>query len=347
MAPRFTFCIPNLNKIEFLPACIDSMLAQDCDDWCCVFVDGFSTDGSWEYMQQFADDERFKLLRGEKQGMYTDWNVCLQNVNTEYFYFLTSDDTCYPTLVSTTTKALDVYKDIDAIHFLFEFIDKNGFVTKKPEEIVSQHYPTYVQYMHHTHRRKGSFEFIMHCAYKAIYTTITSLVFRSTIISEMKRFSTQYGSAGDLDWTMRLCFHTDILFIPSTLATWRIYEEQATQNTNALASVEAALKITSENAQEWMRLQKKSCIKNNIRKYDLTYMLTQHYISKLYLENFILNPSILRALKTWSTFPLYPFRKLIHKLSLGYALRYKKEYEIAEYLIQKSNVPKPELLNLK
>ncbi|NER52725.1 MAG: glycosyltransferase family 2 protein, partial [Symploca sp. SIO1A3] len=72
-SPKFTFCIPNLNKIKYLPACIESMLAQDCQDWRCVFVDGYSTDGSWEYMEQFASDPRFLLLRGRQQGMYTDW----------------------------------------------------------------------------------------------------------------------------------------------------------------------------------------------------------------------------------------------------------------------------------
>ena len=122
--PRFTFCIPNLNKIQYLPACIESMLAQDCRDWKCVFVDGYSTDGSWEYMQQFAADPRFLLLRGLKQGMYADWNECLRHVDTEYFYILTSDDTCFPELMSRTVNALDAYPNVDACHFQFCLINE-------------------------------------------------------------------------------------------------------------------------------------------------------------------------------------------------------------------------------
>jgi glycosyltransferase involved in cell wall biosynthesis len=225
--PRFTFCIPNLNKIDFLPACIESMLAQDCDDWCCVFVDGFSTDGCWEYMQQFVGDPRFRLMRGLKQGMYADWNECLRHVKTEYFYILTSDDTCYPDLVSTTAKALDAVPDIDVCHFKFALIDSEGQTIRTSPETAKLQFPLYYPFYERTHRRQGLVDFLAHFVYGALYTTITSLVFRSRILSKMYGFSVMHGSIGDYDWTMRLGLHSDILYIPNLLSTWRKYDGQA------------------------------------------------------------------------------------------------------------------------
>jgi glycosyltransferase involved in cell wall biosynthesis len=227
--PRFTFCIPNLNKIEYLPDCIQGMLAQHAIDWCCVFVDGNSTDGSWEYMQQFSADPRFKLLRGRGQGMYEDWNECLRHVETEYFYFLTSDDTCFPKLVSSTVAALDAYPQIDVCHFLYAFIDANGEMTHTPEQVIESNFSIYQEPNRQTHIRSGLCEFILHFVYRSIYRTMTSLVMRKRLIDRLQGFSSQYGSAGDFDWTMRLCLETDVLFLPELLATWRLYEAQATQ----------------------------------------------------------------------------------------------------------------------
>jgi glycosyltransferase involved in cell wall biosynthesis len=226
--PRFTFCVPNLNKRAFLPACIESILTQDCPDWHCVFVDGYSTDGSWEYMQKFSTDPRFTLLRGLKKGMYADWNECLNHVQTEYFYFLTSDDTCSPNLVSETTSKLDCFPDIDACHFQFAYLNERGEIMRSPQQIIQHQFPLYTDINQVMHRRSGLCEFLMHYAYRSPYVTITSLVFRYPLIKKLEGFRSNYGSSGDYDWTMRLCLETDILYIPKQLATWRIYEGQAT-----------------------------------------------------------------------------------------------------------------------
>jgi glycosyltransferase involved in cell wall biosynthesis len=251
--PRFTFCVPNLNKIEFLPACIDSILRQTSDDWCCVFVDGYSSDGSWEYMQQFSADPRFKLLRGLKKGMYADWNECLAHVDTEYFYILTSDDTCFPNLVSATTRQLDRHPDVDACHFQFAYIDSQGIITRSPTDIIQHQFPLYQDINQVTHRRSGVCEFVMHYAYRSPYVTITSLVFRRRIIEKLGGFRLGYGSSGDYDWTMRLCLETDILYLPELLATWRIYDGQATSGGRSPNVAQRGLTIASDNLTEFLR----------------------------------------------------------------------------------------------
>lgn len=250
--PKFTFCVPNLNKIDFLPACIESILHQDCPDWCCVFVDGYSSDGSWEYMQKFSSDSRFKILRGVRKGMYADWNECLNHVDTEYFYFLTSDDTCFPTLVSTTTSQLDDHPDIDACHFQFAYIDEHGAITRSPQEIIHHQFPLYAHINQFVHRRSGLCEFMLHYAYRSPYVTITSLVFRRRLIEKLEGFSLSYGSSGDYDWTMRLCLETDILYIPELLATWRIYEGQATSEGRSPHIAKRGLDIAKSNLDIFM-----------------------------------------------------------------------------------------------
>jgi glycosyltransferase involved in cell wall biosynthesis len=339
--PRFTFCIPNLNKQGYLPACIESVLSQDCRDWRCVFVDGYSTDGSWEYMQQFASDSRFLLLRGRNQGMYRDWNECLQYVDTEYFYFLTSDDTCYPTLVSSTTAALDLHPNVDACHFQFCLIDERGELISAPECIIQEKFGIYSEVNHYAHLRSGICEFFMHLAYCTnIYMTITSLVFRRNLLFKMKEFSCHYGTLGDFDWAMQLGLFTDVLYLPKLLATWRIYEGQATQNLNSLENRKKMLKIGEKNLNYYVNSYNSRDISIYKTKRSLCY-LSDLYASALvdsmnFRPNFLLK-NIRLVYFLLFNFPNYVFKKIIKVASWNKLFSFDQS-QFARSLIKENNL---------
>jgi glycosyltransferase involved in cell wall biosynthesis len=305
--PQFTFCIPNLNKLKYLPDCIQGMLDQDSDDWCCVFVDGDSNDGSWEYMQQFAADPRFKLLRGRRQGMYEDWNECLRNVETEYFYFLTSDDTCFPRLVSSTVEALDRHRSIDACHFQYTFIDDAGQTTHTPEQIIARNFPIYQQPNQSAHVRSGLCEFMLHFVYRSIYRTMTSLVMRRSLIEQLHGFSSQYGSAGDFDWTMRLCLHTDVLFIPELLATWRLYAAQATQLTSDDRLVAQTMAVALKNLELYSGDFDIESLRSRLKDDHAAAIVRS-------LDSGELGLSVKQLTQLFQNYPFYPVKKLLNKL---------------------------------
>lgn len=267
-----------------MPTCIQCMLDQNSNNWCCVFVDGYSDDGSWEFMQQFDSDPRFLLLRGHRQGMYVDWNECLKHVDTDYFYFLTSDDTCSPELVSSTTSLLDTYTDIDVCHFQFSKIDSQGKILRTYDQILRKQFPLYVDTMHYPHRRSGTTELVMHSVYRSLYITITSLVFRRRLIKKLGGFTNQYGSSGDFDWTMRMGLFTDILYIPKHLATWRrTYKDQATQNTRSYEVLERNLGIARKNLSDAVMHEK--FVENFIKPpeiEEITSHLSYEYLLSLY-----------------------------------------------------------------
>jgi glycosyltransferase involved in cell wall biosynthesis len=335
---KFTFCIPNLNKIQFLPACIESILAQDCTDWRCVFIDGFSTDGSWEYMQRFAEDSRFILRRGIKQGMYADWNECLKYVDTEYFYFLTSDDTCYPKLVSKTISVLDTYPAIDACHFKFNYINELGQVTKTSEQIIQEQCNFYSQVNDYSHIRDGLGEFFMHFAYRAIYITITALVFRSALIEKLQGFKVTCGPIGDYDWTMRMGLHTDVLYIPETLATWRLYDAQATRQTTQVAAADRLLKVAQENLETYID----SSIFLGLKNYPAPKQLLHdfHIRRASGLLTSIMSsetPFATRMESLWiffQSYPLYIPKKLVNRISTNRMFSYPNRTKLAMELMQ-------------
>jgi glycosyltransferase involved in cell wall biosynthesis len=341
--PKFTFCIPNLNKRKYLPACIESVLSQDCEDWRCVFVDGYSTDGSWEYMQRYTSDSRFLLLRGRKKGMYADWNECLRHVDTEYFYFLTSDDTCHPQLVSKTTSSLDAYADIEACHFQCDLINDVGHVISKTDDLFGPDF-IYVDANKYPHRRSGLCDFFMHFVYRALYITITSLVFRKSLIDKLGGFSTSFGTSGDYDWTMRLCLFTDILYMPETLATWRNHSDQATKTVSYSQYHKISLKIAQTNVDLLLSLQaKKIQKKHRIRKALLNTFLDD-YASSICLEILSSRNLLLILKKIYLLLKVRPFyapRIIIKHLSLKKIFTRPSNISQAKELIRICNLSWP------
>ncbi len=333
--------------MQYLPACIESMLAQDCPDWKCVFVDGYSTDGSWEYMQQFAADPRFLIRRGIKQGMYADWNECLKHVETEYFYFLTSDDTCFPELVSTTINALDAYPNVDVCHFQFCLINKAGETVQSFEDITRQQFGLYSEVNHHAHLRFGLCEFMMHFVYRAIYTTITSLVFRRTVIDSLKGFKTTCGVIADYDWTMRLGLFTDVLYIPKLLATWRTYVEQATRGSKRLENQAHLLAIAQENLHYAASTKHIHKLEQAINPNQLLADFRAQHASALYEQLFTAKSII--NIRTYlacaiSTYPSYLSKKALNRLSLNVLYAYPRRIDLAQKLLREYDLPWPPLL---
>jgi glycosyltransferase involved in cell wall biosynthesis len=344
MSARFTFCIPNLNKIEFLDACMQSVLAQDCDDWCCVFVDGFSTDGCWDYMQRFADDSRFRLLRGLKQGMYADWNYCLEQVESEYFYFLPSDDTCFPSLVSKTIAALDGFPDILACHFQYSFINRAGETTHEPDDVMRMNSPLYLEPNQSAHIRSGLCEFMMHFAYRSVYRTMTSLVMRRSVIDRLGGFSQDYGSIGDLDWAMRLCLITDVLFIPEWLATWRLYEGQATQLNQVVEQSERILAVVVKNLEA---VAKSPMYSGRLTEWDKRTTLSQvegAYYSTLTRSILKGDIRVLIHRGLNLEYISYLLRKLVYVISFRSLFGYCSNDEFADRLIRRHQLNWPPMI---
>lgn len=323
--------------MQYLPACIESMLAQDCSDWNCVFVDGYSTDGSWEYMQQFANDPRFLLLRGLKQGMYADWNECLRHVKTEYFYFLTSDDICYSELVSKTVKTLDAYPHVDVCHFQFCLIDRIGQIVQPFESITRQQCDLYCEVNQHPHLRSGICEFMMHFVYRAIYTTITSLVFRRNLLNHLKGFKTSCGVIADYDWTMRLGLFTDVLYIPKLLATWRTYPEQATRESKRLENQSRLLAVAQENLDYFISTESFQRLKQPVNRHQILTDFRDHHASALYEQVFTAKTSanlIKYASCSTSSYPFYIAKKALNRLSQNKLYSYPRRIDLAQTLIQ-------------
>ena len=178
---------------------------------------------------------------------------------------------------------------------------------------------------------------MMNFAYLAIYTTITSLVFRRRLIEKLSGFRTAYGSSGDFDWTMRMGLFTDVLYIPELLATWRFYQEQATNQTTRLRKQTASLAVATNNLNYFLQTERSRTLKRLIQPEHLLANFLDEHASSLYEQAFMsktISERLNHATSALSTYPLYPAKKIINRLSRNKLYAYPRRLDLAKKFIE-------------
>lgn len=91
---KLSIIINNYNYARFLPACIDSVLAQDYSDFEIVVVDDGSTDNSREIIAGYG--ERIVSVLKANGGQASSFNAGFSASSGDVLCMLDSDDTFLP-----------------------------------------------------------------------------------------------------------------------------------------------------------------------------------------------------------------------------------------------------------
>ena len=105
--PLVSAVIPAYNVAAWLPACLDSLLAQDHEAIEAVVVDDGSTDSSAEIALAYAArDARVRVVRSENRGLGAARNLGIEHATGDLLAFLDGDDTLPVNAYSTLAGAL-------------------------------------------------------------------------------------------------------------------------------------------------------------------------------------------------------------------------------------------------
>lgn len=98
--PLVSIIVPIYNTARYLPACLDSILAQTHQNLEIILIDDGSTDHSGQIADIYAKkDSRIKVTHQKNQGQSAARNLGLTMVKGEYVSFLDSDDEIKPTFI--------------------------------------------------------------------------------------------------------------------------------------------------------------------------------------------------------------------------------------------------------
>ena len=99
--------VPAYGVEAYLPACLDSLLAQTWRTWEAVVVDDGSPDRCGEIAEAYASrDARIKVVHVANGGLGSARNVGVRHATGELLTFLDSDDVLPPTALSVLVGAL-------------------------------------------------------------------------------------------------------------------------------------------------------------------------------------------------------------------------------------------------
>lgn len=132
---KISVIIPVYNVEAYLPACLDSVIAQTHIDWEGILVDDASTDSSLGIMQDYVRrDPRFLIVSHKSnQGLSEARNSGIARASGEWITFLDSDDMLHPRFLEWMTGAASG-EQIDIVSCSFKYF-KNGANLKFNESI--------------------------------------------------------------------------------------------------------------------------------------------------------------------------------------------------------------------
>ena len=96
-SPLLSIIIPVYKVEKYLPACLDSIIAQEFTDWEVIAVDDGSPDGSGAILDRYAaQDSRIIDLHRENGGVSAARNAGIDHARGKYLGFVDSDDLIAP-----------------------------------------------------------------------------------------------------------------------------------------------------------------------------------------------------------------------------------------------------------
>ena len=91
--PKISVIVPVYNVEQYLPRCIESILAQTYNDFELLLINDGSSDNSGNICDEYAkNNSRVRVFHKENGGVSSARNMGLDNAQGEYVVFVDSDD---------------------------------------------------------------------------------------------------------------------------------------------------------------------------------------------------------------------------------------------------------------
>ena len=90
---KFSLIIPVYNVAPYLCDCLDSIVSQTFHDWEAICVDDGSSDDSGQILDEYAaNDQRFKVIHKNNEGVSVARNTAIEIASGDYIGFVDADD---------------------------------------------------------------------------------------------------------------------------------------------------------------------------------------------------------------------------------------------------------------
>lgn len=209
-APLVSAVIPTYNRKEFIPATVESVLAQTYRHIECIVVDDGSTDGTGAMLQtRFGNDSRFRYIHQQNQERSVARNTGIRQARGELIAFLDSDDVWLPMKIE---KQVQYFVENPQAGFVYCWCTNWDGVT-----------PATLGYLPEPPDSTSRNRFRELCRGNFINSPVP--VVRRQCFETAGLFSERQAILCFEDWEMwtRLSYHTEFGLVPEVLAWHRVH----------------------------------------------------------------------------------------------------------------------------
>jgi glycosyltransferase involved in cell wall biosynthesis len=231
--PLVSVCIPTYNGAKYFRECLDSVLAQTFTDFELVIVDDQSADATLSIAQEYAKhDHRIRVIQNERNlGLVGNWNKCVELAQGEWIKFVFQDDLIEP---SCLERLLAASKPDSLIIFC-----RRNFIFEAGTSETTQKY-----YLEHVSAKGVFYNVTEISAINYCEATLAHLgnniVGEPTVVLLHRSAFERFGIFNphlimlcDLEFWTRVAVNTGIIFVPETLATFRVHSGSSTSKSHA------------------------------------------------------------------------------------------------------------------
>lgn len=132
MSPAVSIVLPTYNRLQFLPATLESVFAQTLTDWELIIADDGSDDATRDYLRRVAARAGVRVLWLAHSGRpAVPTNAAIREARGEYVAFLDSDDLWAPEKLERQIASLRRRTSCRWSHTRFMIVDSSGRITNR------------------------------------------------------------------------------------------------------------------------------------------------------------------------------------------------------------------------
>jgi len=209
--------IPLYNKIDFISACVDSVLNQTHKPGEIIIIDDGSTDGSGYFVQQHYGD-KVRLIKQNNQGVSVARNTGIDSAQCEYVALLDADDQWNKNFLNKISQLIMDFSDCDVFATAYQLIYPEQ--TKTPD----------------FHNLTDSFNgkitnYFKHSMNDWSILTSSSTVIRKSTLLKVGKFKPNLRLGEDTDLWCRLALNAKIAFSNQALSKYFCFNQSSVTKT--------------------------------------------------------------------------------------------------------------------
>ncbi|PKO13694.1 MAG: hypothetical protein CVU39_17855 [Chloroflexi bacterium HGW-Chloroflexi-10] len=247
--PIITVIIPAYNQSHYLAGAIESVLAQDYEDWECIVVNDGSTDSTAEVVKAYQD-QRIHYIYQQNAGLSAARNTGIRNARGKYLSFLDSDDLFAKNKLSLLINVFHNNPEIALVSGSTELIDQNGIAIARKFDPVLPADTSQLLLGNPLH--------------------VGSVLVKRSWQEKIGFFDTRLRSYEDWDFWLRLAlYNAKFVCIPEVVSFYRFHTEQMTRNrqqmTRASFTVLDQIYAQQNLPEPWIQLKDKAYSHSHLR----------------------------------------------------------------------------------